>query len=254
MLNLLNHWLELKYKIFYYFCSFFITFCICFLYNDVLTYFVSIPLFKINPHFLNNSKGFIFTSLMEGFHSSLFISFHFAIIFTLPLFFFLLYNFLKPGLFKREKSALNLFFVCESFGFILSCIFTFFILLPNFYTFFLSFEQTNDFNLFKLSLEAKIFDYIHITINLFWLSFLLFQIPLSLALLLYCNVVKINFLLGKRREILLLSFIFGALFSPPDVFSQLVIAILLYSIFELISISFVLKNCYQNYINKKYNF
>nr|YP_009476693.1 TatC [Proteomonas sulcata]AVM81186.1 TatC [Proteomonas sulcata] len=239
MLNILNHWVELKYKLIYLFFSFILTFSVNLTINNSLIYLMSIPFFKINPSFLENSKGFIFTSLLEGFYTSLLVSLHFGIIFTLPLFTYLFYNFVKTGLYKREVFLLNLFIIFEFINLIGSYFFTFYVLLPNFYSFFLSFENLDSNSLFRISLEAKIFDYVFLTMNIFWASFILYQIPLILFLLLHLNILKINYILTKRRELLLFFFVLGALFSPPDIFSQIIIAVMLILIFEVLLFIFI---------------
>lgn len=108
-------------------------------------------------------------------------------------------------------------------------------------TFFSYFES---FSLFELTLEAKIFDYVGFTLNLIYLLTIVFQIPLIVPFLIFMRVIRVDYLLMKRKELTFLFFVLGALLSPPDLLSQLFIAIPLFLFMELLLFFLILSTEY----------
>ena len=63
---------------------------------------------------------------------------------------------------------------------------------------------------------------------------IVFEFPIILLLLSFFGVVKREFLIKKRKIVFVLSFVCGAILTPPDIFSQVVSASLIYLFFELV--------------------
>jgi sec-independent protein translocase protein TatC len=108
--------------------------------------------------------------------------------------------------------------------------------------FFLSFEQANSHLFFQLYMQPKIFDYLTLNVSFFIAFFLLFHLPIILIILMRSNFVPLSFFYRNRRILILVCFISGCLFSPPDIFSQVVIAIPLWFCSEnIILYNFIVK-------------
>ena len=73
---------------------------------------------------------------------------------------------------------------------------------------------------------------------LFWIS-LVFQTPVAIFLFVYLNIINVDSLLRKRKEFIVVCFIAGALLSPPDIFTQLLIALPLWVLLEVTTLIFL---------------
>ena len=240
MLIILNHWYEIKLRLIYVVLTFITTLTTAYLYSDILMYIYVHPFVLIFE-----DKKLIFTNLLEAFSSCLSISLNVSLVITLCFFTYSIVSFLKPGLYEKElhllKLSLKLFIInlCSSIYFV------YVIVLPGVINFFSHFESSR---LFELSLEAKISDYLELVLQcLFWIS-IIFQIPVLIFLCLYMNIIDVTGLIVKRKEFIIVCFIAGALLSPPDVFTQLLIALPLLMLLEIAILIFIIIDEYSHCI------
>ena len=238
MLSIVNHWYELKLRFLYLIFSFILTFVVSYFYSDILMYFYVLPFIS-----KFEQKRFIYTNLSEVFSSCLLVSLNITVVITVLLSLYSIFCFLKPGLYKKEfyifKTSLKLLIS----SILISISFVYLIIFPGVIKFFIHFEN---FNFFDLSLEAKILDYLELAFScLFWISFI-FQVPIVVFLLIYFNLITINFFISWRKECILICFIFGALFSPPDVLTQLLIACPLWIFLESVILFFLVIDEYNS--------
>jgi sec-independent protein translocase protein TatC len=241
------HWYELKIR-FMYFSNSILFSVFCFFFNGDLVLFFFVKIFLIE----NIKKIFIFTSLSEGLFSYMFISVFCSVCVTVPLFVYLMFNFYKHGFFKKEKDICIVFIknsiILSSSSFLI----TYYYFFPVCIKFFLSFEQANNSFSFQLYMQPKIFDYLLLNVSFFIGFLLLFQLPVILSILINCNFIPLPFFCKNRRILILGCFIVGCAFSPPDVFSQVVVAIPLWSCIEsIIFYNFIVKHYNKIIKNKK---
>jgi sec-independent protein translocase protein TatC len=199
--------------------------------NEVLFLFTK-PLIMVMGDPLNNS--FIFTHLIEAFaaqlESCLILSF---ILSFLPLLIIHLFLYIIPGLFLYERKFL-IFFLFGTLGFLsFGFIIGYNYIVPFAWKFLLGFQLLPESNPFSVVLEARIKDYIDLIVNLTYLIVFVFQIPFLIILGLFFNLFTIQFCTKHRRYILLSCWVIAALVTPPDVLSQICIAIPLFFIIEL---------------------
>ena len=225
MLVVLDHWYEMKIRLFYLIISFFFTFAVSYFYSEVLMYFYVAPFVS-----KFEDKRFIFTSLSEGFSSYLLVSLNASMLLTFVLVVYSINSFLICGLYKKEYFILKSIFVLSSLSLTFSFLLYNAFILPSIIFFFGHFE---DSKLFELSLEAKISDYLKLVLSwFFWISFIL-QLPVIIFFLIRFNKTKVSFFVTRRKESFILIFVLGALFSPPDVLTQLLIVFPLLLLLEV---------------------
>lgn len=231
MLVIVNHWHEIRIRFFYVIFSFTCTFVVSYGFSDVLMYlYVSPFLDKLND------KKFIFTNLSEAFTSCLFVSFYTAFVLTCILFVYTLFCFLKPGLYKKEIHILNFIFRLLISCFLISIILIYEFILPNIIGFFVTFESSR---LFELTLEAKILDYLDLILSCVFYCCIFFQVPILIFCLIYFHLIRIETFIDKRREYIIVCFILGAILSPPDVLTQILIAVPLWILSETSILCFI---------------
>jgi sec-independent protein translocase protein TatC len=162
----------------------------------------------------------------EGFVTHMKIAFFAGMIFTSPIVFYHIWSFVSPGLKKGEKRAAFPLLIVGSIMFLVGVAFGYNVL--RFATaFFLSFETPDVANQWSLS------SYISY-VSMLMLAFgIVFQLPLVIFVLSRMGLVGPTFLRGVRRHALITILIFSAVLTPPDPFSQMIMAGPLYLLYEL---------------------
>jgi sec-independent protein translocase protein TatC len=244
------YFIEIKYRIFYFLVSLILTLFIIYFYIDECVYLFSYPILETNILKLFQSDSafdsnrLIYTNATEAFIINLKFSFLFAniICFINLLIHFIL--FIIPSLYKSEYFNLVFFFLLLCLMFFISLFVIYYILIPNIWSFLVSFERSDFSDLLNIKLEAKISEYFDFIFNIFCYLSVIFQFPLFMIVLFLMNIITINKFIFYRKYIVLISLVVGALISPPDVFSQILLAIPLIILFEITIICLLLVKAY----------
>ena len=104
---------------------------------------------------------------------------------------------------------------------------------PQIWKVFLDFDTSASNEVFKITFEGKINEYITIVRSLIIGSIICCQLPLLLFALLKFRVITVNLLTRFRPMSIIMCFLVGAMLSPPDVVSQIILAIPLYIFYEI---------------------
>tara|TARA_R110001592_G_scaffold150202_3_gene375981 strand:+ start:8984 stop:9721 length:738 start_codon:yes stop_codon:yes gene_type:complete len=231
-ISALAHIKELKYRLAYVFLSTILTFILAYYYSLELFYFFAKPL--INLKIDNFEYSLIYTDITEAFFTYLNLSVYISVVFS---FLFLIHQFvyfLIPGLYLKEalfltKIKRSIYFFC-----LLSTLITYFFMIPFIWHFFISNDTSNTISSMNIHFEGKLNEYIFLLLRVFFSIFCVFISPLILLSLVKLNIISLNILINQRKIAFILIFFFGALLSPPDVISQILLAIPLCISYELI--------------------
>ena len=226
-----EHLYELKKRFLKIFLLFIIFTIITFQYSWEIFNILALPLTKLSKN--PENFHFIYTKLTEGFITELKISFIFSFFLTSPVIFFQLYRFLEPGLYKNEKKVLLPYIFFPPVLFLIGIVLVYFIVMPITWKFFIGFQNIDLKNGVKIILEAKISEYIDLILELFIGFGLAFQLPILLIMLTRLDIINYNQLKKFRRYAIVLIFILAAILTPPDVFSQLILALPLVLLYEI---------------------
>ncbi len=234
-MNYIDHLKELRNRIIWCFLFLIFSFCFFFYFSDYVAKILINPLFSLSEN--SNEKRMIFTGLPEVFISNLKISLFAAFLFSLPFFIIQLVFFISPALYKKEKNFFLpiLFFI--PILFILGLFFCYFFLIPVIWKFFLSFENFIDGS-FSIELESRYSEYMKLTMYLLFSCGLSFLFPIFLIVLTKFKILSIKQLKTNRKYFMIGILIFSAIFTPPDIISQIGIAIPLLIFYEF-SILFI---------------
>ena len=121
--------------------------------------------------------------------------------------------------------------------FVLGAAVVYYVISPIAWKFFLSF-QTSQADGINITLQAKMNEYLSLMMTFIFAFGLAFQLPVILLLLVKFGVLTISQLISFRKYAIVLSFVFAAIVTPPDPFSQISLAlpiIILYEISILVS-------------------
>lgn len=155
------------------------------------------------------------------------IALDFSLLATMPYILFHLWKFIAPGLYPHERKNLRFTIVFSIFLFILGAVFCFYIVLPLILKFLVN-AIPNDVQLMpEMSMT------IHFITHMIILFGCCFQIPLISVLLVKTNLIKLETLKQIRPYWIVIAFILGMIFTPPDVLSQIALAIPLCLLYEL---------------------
>ena len=239
---MLFYFFEFKNRLIYIFTTWLFFFLICLFYKESLLYFlVKISLFQNS----SNYTYFIYTHLTEVFIAYIKISFIISLYLTFPIVVIHIFNFIRPGLYHFEYKLLKKFvFIC-SFIWLVNNICIYYIFIPYIWNYFCSFDNNLLQGPLGLHFEAKLNEYIHFLISVYFFTNFSSQLFFWLYLLiLNYNPYDLIFINKSRRYSYLLIFIFASIVTPPDVISQLAIAIPLLFFYEFIIITFLFDNEY----------
>ena len=211
-----------------------IIFAICYFFSKEIYHFLLKPFIEVSQN--NQNRKLIYTSPTEAFMTYLKLSFYSSLFFSFPIFFTEFYLFLSPALYKNEKKNILFTLFFSSFLFLFGAIFCYFFILPMALKFFSSFENLSSINdsTLPILLETKISDYLNFTINLLFGFGIAFLSPILLLFLIKGGYVKVKDLRSKRRYWIVIIFILSAILTPPDILSQISLAILLIILFEIV--------------------
>lgn len=218
---------EIKLRCYYSILSIVLTFITCYLYINQIIY-------VLTTYLLNNmhSHRFIFTKVTEVFYTYIQISIITSLLICFPFILFNIWLFIVPGLYKYERLYYNFFNIIILLFFIISFFISYFYIIPNILNFFLYFENNSIY--FPLHFEAKINDYLFPIYFFLFNMIVCFQFPSVLIFLLYKEVLTYSLLISKRKYFYLSFLFLSALIAPPDIYSQLILTILMLLFYEIL--------------------
>jgi len=228
-----EHFLELRNRIIFSLIFFFFSFLVCYFFAQEIYQFLVKPFSEIVGDV--NQYRLIYTNPAEAFVTYLKLSFFSALFFCLPFLMIQIFLFLEPGLYKNEKKNIALIFFFTPLLFLLGVVFCYEFILPTALKFFLSFENKGFLasQFLSIKLETKISEYFSFIKFLFFGFGVAFQLPILLLFLIRIGFLSTNDLKQKRKYWILVIFIIAASLTPPDVLSQISLAIPMILLFEI---------------------
>lgn len=167
-----------------------------------------------------------FDTLTDPFFTHLKASFFAAFFLTFPVTLSQIWMFVGPGLYKREKTIMWPFLLLSYPLFVGGGLFCYFIVFPYAVEFLVGFDKT-------LVPSIRIGDYLTFTLRLTFVFGLVFELPLISLLLTRMGLLTPEFLSKNRRFAIVVVFVSAAILTPPDVFTQLLLAGPLIVLFEI---------------------
>ena len=165
---------------------------------------------------------------LEGMAASLKVSFWMGLVATSPLWLVFLLKFIMPGLYREERRLIPAFLAASLLFLSTGFFFAFFVILPVANGYLKQFNESIAYNLWSLS------HYLDYTISLLLAHAFAFEMAVIFAFLVHFGVFTADRLSSKRRHAIVAAFILGAFFTPPDIFTQFLLAIPMVVLYELV--------------------
>lgn len=229
--RILMHFLELKKRLVFSLLTFLVLFLLAYNFSSYIYWMLMYPLQLVKRD--SEVQRFIFTGMTEAFFTKVKLSMFAAMFLTIPIAAFQLYQFIAPGLFRRERKVAVLYLVFSPILFTLGGALAYFYVMPMAWEFFLSFEMERTASNFALQLEPRISEYLELVIAVILGFGIAFQLPLVLILLCQIGLLQVQSLRRCRRHAIVAIFLVAAMLTPPDVISQIVLAIPLILLYEI---------------------
>ena len=176
---------------------------------------------------LPRNGAMIATNLPATFIAPLKLALATAVAVAVPYILYQAWAFVAPGLYQRERRMVTPLLVSSTLLFYLGMAFAYFLIFPLAFGFFAHAAPTG------VRVMTDINHYLSFVLTLFFAFGLAFEVPVAIVLLVLMGVLRPETLSGKRRYVILGAFVLAAIITPPDAFSQTVLALAMWALFEI---------------------
>lgn len=220
---LVQHLLELRTRLLHVIYCLAGAFFVLFPFQTDIYRIVSQPLLAVLPE----GASMIATDVASPLLTPMKLTFFVSLLITVPFILYQIWAFIAPGLYRHEKRLALPLLVSSVLLFFAGMAFAYFVVFPTIFRF------MTGIGLEGVTTMTDITKYLDFVLHMFFAFGFAFEIPVATILLIHAGVVTPQGLAAKRPYVIVGCFVIGMLLTPPDVMSQLLLAIPMWILFEI---------------------
>lgn len=223
-MTLVQHFSELRRRILWCLLIFVIAFCAGLFFAPYMQDFLTQPLLSVWPN-----ATLLYSGLADGMMIQLSLALMFALIVILPVVLWHVWAYVAPGLHENERRFIWPILVMSPVLFVVGAAFAFWVLFPMAFKFFVELNQVAPV---PAVLMPAVRDYLGFAIGMLRVFGVAFQLPLVMVLLNRIGVLSRSRVIKMRRYAIVAIVVVAAVLTPPDVISQMLLALPMWLLFE----------------------
>ena len=228
---LLDHLVELRRRLLFSFIGFILAFFASYAVAEYIFAFLVQPLADLTIG--QENRRLIYTALHEAFFTYIKVAFFSAACIAFPIIAIQIWGFVAPGLYKNERRAFLPFLIATPVLFLAGAAMVYYVVIPLAWQFFLSFETAGSDGTLALELEPKVDQYLSLVMRLIFAFGVSFELPVLIILLAKVGITSAAGLRAKRKYAIVVAFVAAAILTPPDVISQILLAVPIIVLYEI---------------------
>jgi sec-independent protein translocase protein TatC len=222
-LTLIDHLIELRDRIMKSLLAVLFIFLALFYFaNDIYT-FVAAPMISVLPE----NMGMIAIDPTSPFFAPFKLTFYVSVFLAAPYILYQVWSFIAPGLYKNEKALAIPLFISSVLLFYAGIAFAYYVLFGFVFAFFVSVAPEG------IMVTPDINSFLSFALAIFFAFGIAFEIPIAVFLLIWTGIVEPEDLTAKRPYVVVGCFVVGMMLTPPDPFTQSMLALPMWMLFEL---------------------
>ena len=230
---LMEHLVELRTRLIWSAAAFAVCFGISYYFADDIYYFLARPLAEILRRQGHGEPQLIYTQLYEAFFTRIKVAFFGGMFLGFPVIAAQLWLFIAPGLYRSEKNAFLPFLLATHVLFFTGAALAYYFVFPLAWEFFASFQSSTGGGGVPIALLPKVSEYLDLVMKMIFAFGLTFELPVALTLMAKVGIVSSAALKRVRRYAYVGMFVVAAIMAPPDVISQVALAVPLIALYEI---------------------
>jgi sec-independent protein translocase protein TatC len=220
--TLLSHLMELRTRLIHTLICLLVIFAVLAPFSGDVYSTIAMPLLEE----MDDNSTMIATEVTSTFLVPFKLALFLALYLSMPYVLYQIWAFVAPGLYKREQRFVLPLMVSSILLFYLGTAFAYFIIFPVLFNFFYNVAPEG------VEVMTDITHYLNFVLKLFFAFGMAFEIPIATILLIRTGITSVESLTSKRPYIIVGAFTLGMLLTPPDVFSQTLLAVPMWLLFE----------------------
>lgn len=222
-LTLIGHLIELRNRIIKCLTAVLVIFLSLFYFSNDIYTFVAAPLIDVLPE----NTGMIAIDPTSPFFAPFKLTFYVSLFLAAPYILYQLWSFIAPGLYKNEKAVAIPLFISSVVLFYAGIAFAYYVLFGMVFAFFVSVAPEG------IAVAPDINSFLSFALTIFFAFGFAFEIPIAVVLLIWAGIMEPEDLAGKRPYVVVGCFVIAMLLTPPDPFTQSMLAIPMWMLFEV---------------------
>ena len=219
----ITHLIELRDRLLKAMAALFIVFFILFYWARDIYSLLASPLIAALPE----GATMIAVEVAAPFFVPVKVTLFASLVVALPFVLYQIWAFIAPGLYKHEKRLVVPLIATSTMLFLIGCLFAYLIVFPTVFHFVAAFTPEG------VEMNTDIQKYFDFVLTIFLAFGLAFETPIAVVILTRMGIVSIEKLKESRPYVIVGAFVIAAIFTPPDVISQLLLAFPIWILYEV---------------------